>query len=141
MTQVVVVVLLAGGGTFMFLAALGIVRMPDLYMRLSACTKAATLGVTMTLIGCALYFDDVGVASRAIATILFVFLTAPVAGHMIGRAAYLANTPLWENTKIDELRGRYDLARDVLHSRSPSDPPDDGTDSHVIRPGAPPSGL
>lgn len=139
MTQVLVLVTLTGGGVFMFLAALGIVRLPDLYMRLSACTKAATLGVALTLIGSALHFDDIGVTSRAVATILFVFLTAPVAGHMIGRAAYLANTPLWENTTIDELRGRYDLTNDVLHSRSPSPPPEEGAGSHPPPPGLPPA--
>lgn len=127
MTNVAILVLLTTGATFMFLAALGIVKMPDLFMRLSACTKSATLGVSMTLVGTMLYFDDTGVTSRAIATILFVFLTAPIQGHMIGRAAYLANTPLWKNTTIDELKGRYDLKREILHSQppAPSKPEDD----------------
>lgn len=122
MTNVVVMTLLAIGAVFMFLAAVGIVRLPDVFMRLSACTKAATFGLSATLIGTAVFFDDVGITARVVATILFVFLTAPVAGHMIGRAAYLAKTPLWENTKIDEFRGRYDLDTETLHSPPPESP-------------------
>lgn len=118
-----VMLLMAMGALFMFLAALGILRMPDLYMRVSACTKAATFGVAGVLLGASVFFDSVGVTSRAVATVLFVLLTSPVAGHMIGRAAYLAGTPLWKNTMVDELEGRYDIQAETLKS----DPPGPGS--------------
>ncbi len=136
MTELAVMVLLATGAAFMFLAALGLVRMPDLYMRVSACTKAATLGVSATMVGTLLFFDDVGVSSRAAAIILFVLLTGPVAGHMIGRAAYLSNAPLWKHSVIDELRGRYDRKTETLHS-APLDTPET---PHTASPNAPEAG-
>ena len=114
--DIAVMVLIGTGTLFMFLAGVGIVRMPDIFMRISACTKAATLGVMAVLIGAAIYFGDIGVASRAVATMLFVLLTAPVGAHMIGRSAYMADTSLWEHTVTDELKGRYNLKDGNLSS-------------------------
>lgn len=119
-----VMILTGTGALFMFLAGVGIVRMPDIFMRISACTKAATLGVMVVLIAAALYFGDIGVASRAMATMLFVLLTAPVGAHMIGRSAYMADVSLWKHTVTDELKGRYDLKEGVLHS-----PPDETSEN------------
>lgn len=123
MAIVVGVLMLLGAG-MTFLAAVGLLRMPDLYLRASAGTKATTLGVAATLLATALFFDDLGVTSRSVAIILFVFLTAPVAAHMIGRAAYLSNTPMWRHSVVDELKGRYDHPNRILHS-----PPEDQNDS------------
>ncbi len=96
------------GATFLLLAALGIVRMPDLLTRMQPATKAATLGAACTLGAAALHFNDLGVTTRAMATILFFFLTAPVTAHLIGRASYFVGTPLWEGSVVDELRDNYD---------------------------------
>ncbi|MDP8305348.1 MAG: monovalent cation/H(+) antiporter subunit G [Candidatus Chlorobium antarcticum] len=96
--------LLLMGSLFILLSAVGILRMPDLYTRMSATTKASTLGIGLVLIGTILYWQDFGIASRAIAIIVFLFLTAPVAAHVIGRAAYLGKVPLWEKTHIDEFK-------------------------------------
>lgn len=108
MTEVVVSALLLIGGLFMLLAAVGIVRMPDLYMRIGTSTKASTLGLTCILTAVAVHFAEMAVSTRAVAAVVFVFLTAPVAAHMIGRAAYVVGVPLWERTIVDELRGRDD---------------------------------
>lgn len=116
MQEVVTAVLILIGTAFMFVAGIGIVRMPDLYTRMSATTKVATLGVGSALLAVAVYFNELGVTSRALATIAFVFLTAPVAAHMIGRAAYFTGVPLWEGTVLDELRGHYDLRTHQLES-------------------------
>ena len=110
MSIIIVSILLILGTLFMILASVGVLRMPDLLMRLSSTTKAATLGSALTLISAAIYFHDIAITSRVIATILFVLLTAPISAHMIGRAAYFNNVPLWKNTKIDELKGHYDLS-------------------------------
>jgi len=96
------------GAAFLLLAAIGIVRMPDLFTRMQAATKAATLGVSCIMLSVALHFGELGVVTRALLAIAFFFLTAPVAAHMIGRAAYFVGVPLWEGTLRDELRGRYD---------------------------------
>ena len=66
------------------------------------------------LLGAAIYFNELGVASRAIATIFFILFTAPVAAHMMGRAAYFNGVPLWDGTRYDELKGRYDIKTHTL---------------------------
>jgi multicomponent Na+:H+ antiporter subunit G len=104
------------GATLMFPAALGILRLPDIYMRISAATKAATLGAGCLLLAVAVHFQEPGVTSRAIAVIIFIFLTAPVGAHMLGRAAYLNNAALWPKTRVDELDGRYNRQTHALSS-------------------------
>lgn len=116
MREILSAILLLIGAVFMFVAGIGILRMPDLYTRMSATTKVATLGVGSTLLAAAVYFGELGITSRALATIAFVFLTAPVAAHMIGRAAYFGDVPLWSGTVVDELSGHYDLQTHALES-------------------------
>ena len=111
-----VLLLLLTGALFLLLAAAGAVRMPDLFTRMQAATKAATLGVGCTLLAVALYVNNFAVTVRALLVIAFIFLTAPVAAHMIGRAAYFIGVPLWQGTKIDELHGRYDPHTHLLLS-------------------------
>jgi multicomponent Na+:H+ antiporter subunit G len=96
------------GALLMFIAALGVARMPDLFTRMHSSTKSATLGVGLIMLGAAFYFGEFGMTMRAMAIIVFMFLTAPVASHMLGRAAYFAGVPLWEGTLSDALRGHYD---------------------------------
>ena len=95
------------GAFFILMAGLGLVRMPDLFLRMSASTKAATLGVGCTLLGVAFYFGDFTTFIRAGAIIIFLLLTAPVAAHLLGRAAYQDGVPLWEGTRFDDLRRHY----------------------------------
>lgn len=96
-------VLLVLGAAFMLLAGVGLVRLPDLYLRMSATSKAATLGASLVLLGAALHFGTAAVAGRATVIVAFLFLTAPVAAHAIGRAGYRRGSPLWEGTMADEL--------------------------------------
>lgn len=97
----------------MLIAALGLLRLPDLYTRMHAVTKAGTLGVGLVLIGAAVSFGDVSVTTRAVVALLFVLLTAPVSGHVIGRAGYVGGVSLWENTRFDQWQADYDqLARE-----------------------------
>ena len=96
--------LLVFGGAWMLIAALGVLRMPDLFSRMQASAKAGTLGVGVLVLSVAIHFGDLEVSSRAALIIAFFFLTAPVAAHMIARAAYLIGVPLWRGTQRDELR-------------------------------------
>ena len=116
MSEIIMTALLLIGGAFLLLAAIGIIRMPDLYSRIQAATKAATLGVGCIILALAFHFEDLGITVRALLVIAFLFLTQPVAAHMIGRAAYFVGVPLWEHTIMDELRGRYDAATHSLES-------------------------
>jgi multicomponent Na+:H+ antiporter subunit G len=88
--------LLVIGTVFLLAAAIGVLRMPDLFTRMQAATKAATLGISCVLFAVALHMNDLGVAVRAFFTVVFFFLTAPVAAHMIARAAYFVGVPLWK---------------------------------------------
>jgi multicomponent Na+:H+ antiporter subunit G len=110
MNDIVVAALIVIGGGFMLLAGIGILRMPDVFMRMQAATKAATLGAGCMLLAVAVHFGELTVVARALLVIAFVFLTAPVAAHMIARAAYSVGTPLWEGTIADELRDQQHLA-------------------------------
>jgi multicomponent Na+:H+ antiporter subunit G len=95
--------LLLLGATFVLLAAVGVVRMPDVFTRMQAATKAASLGAICMLLGVAVFFGQLDVTVRAVLIVGFVFLTAPVSAHMIARAAYAAGVPLWAGTHLDEL--------------------------------------
>jgi multicomponent Na+:H+ antiporter subunit G len=107
MMEILIGFLMVTGAFFMFVAGLGLVRMPDLFLRMSCSTKAGTIGVGALLLALAIHFADFSVATRAVATIGFIFLTAPVSSHRIGRIAYLVGVPLWEKTIADEFKDVY----------------------------------
>lgn len=109
MSEILITVLLLVGASFLLLASVGIIRMPDLYSRLQAAAKASTLGAGCVVIALALHFSNFEISIRALLVVGFLFLTAPVAAHVIARAAYFIGVPMWENTLIDELHGHYDL--------------------------------
>lgn len=106
--QGIVAILVIGGSLFGLIAAIGVVRLPDILVRIHASTKAGTLGAGMILLAVAVFFREGDIAARAVAGIGFLVLTAPVAAHMIARASYFAGVPLWKQTVLDELRERYD---------------------------------
>lgn len=125
MIHVLVILLLATGTTFTLVAAIGVLRMPDVYMRLQVSTKGATLGVGSLLLAVPLFFTDLEVAVRALLIVIFIFLTTPISGHMLARAAYIVGVPLSERAVVDELEGRYDRATQELASP----PRDDSSDA------------
>jgi multicomponent Na+:H+ antiporter subunit G len=102
------VIMMVAGVFFIVIAGVGLLRMPDLFLRMSTATKASTLGLGLILLGTAVFYWELGITSRAIATSIFVLLTAPVSAHMIGRAAYSDGVPLWEKTKQDDLKEYYE---------------------------------
>ena len=102
MNDIVTIVLLITGTAFALLASIAVVRMPDLYTRMHGATKSATLGVGCTILAAAIRFADMETATVAILVIGFLFLTAPIAAHMIGRAAHRQQVPKWSGTVVDE---------------------------------------
>ncbi len=114
MTDLIIGILATLGAIFILLAAIGIIRMPDLYLRISVTTKAATLGVGLILVCLSLYFHNLPVGSRVVAIIFFVFLTAPISAHLIGGAAYFIGIPLWKKSLVDHLKGKYDKKKHRL---------------------------
>jgi multicomponent Na+:H+ antiporter subunit G len=94
------------GSILTVISALGIFRLPDVYTRNHAASKTSTLGVTLVLLGTFLYFwiakDHFN--SRILLAIFFIFMTAPVAGHLISRAAYNTGVKLWDKSVRDDLK-------------------------------------
>lgn len=103
------------GALFTLLAAIGVLRMPDLYLRMSASTKAATMGVGFILTAAIIEFNELAITMRATAAIVFVYITAPVAAHMIGRSGYILGVTLWNKTVHDDLKGHYYTTRSGEH--------------------------
>ncbi|EZP61004.1 monovalent cation/H(+) antiporter subunit G [Exiguobacterium acetylicum] len=101
---IVAVFALLGMG-FSLVTALGLIRLPDVYTRAHAASKSATLGVMSILIGVIIYFvtEDGFFSSRVVLGILFVLITAPIGGHLIARAAYYSDVPLWKSSVRDDL--------------------------------------
>ena len=114
--DVVVMVLMFSGAIFMALAGLGMLRMPDLFLRMSSSAKAGTLGAGLILLGAAIHFNNFSIYTRTFAIIVFLLLTAPVATHMIGRAAYFDGVPLWKGTVQDDLQGHYRVSTHTLET-------------------------
>ena len=86
MLEIAAGILVLVGAGFTLVAAIGILRLGDLLTRMHASTKAGTLGSALVLTAVAVVFAEIGTTSKAIAAILFLLLTAPIAAHMIGRA-------------------------------------------------------
>lgn len=104
MMQGLIVALVLAGAFFMVVAALGVLRMPDLFTRMHAATKAGTVGASLLLIAVAVAFGTTSVTMRCLGIIVFLCLTAPVVAHIVGRAAYFsAGIRLWSGTSIIEV--------------------------------------
>jgi multicomponent Na+:H+ antiporter subunit G len=71
-----------------------------------AATKGSAFGVVLMMLGVALHFRDSWVTTEALLVIVFIFMTAPIAGYVIARAAHTLRTPMAKETVIDELMER-----------------------------------
>jgi multicomponent Na+:H+ antiporter subunit G len=122
-TEIVAGVLLLVGSGFVLVSAIGVIRFPDVYMRLHAATKAGTLGAGIVLAAAAVLFGALGVTVKAMVVFVFLLLTAPVAAHVLGRASYYDGTEKWSRTELDELAGRYDAAGGGIGGEPEADAP------------------
>jgi multicomponent Na+:H+ antiporter subunit G len=101
------------GSIFILLASIGILKLPDLYIRMSATTKAASLGVGTILLGTCFHYLEVGIIVRTLIIIIFIFLTAPIAAHVIGRAAYRKGIKM-KKSIINEVEDKYNPENNTL---------------------------
>jgi multicomponent Na+:H+ antiporter subunit G len=110
LVQIVVALLLIPGCLLALIAAVGLHRFPDLFCRMHAATKPATLGLLFIALGVGIAFPVPGSFVKLLLVVVLQFLTAPVAAHMVGRAAYASGIEMSERTVMDEL-GRDERAR------------------------------
>lgn len=97
-------ILIIVGSFFALVAAIGLVRFPDVYSRMHAASKAGTVGSGLMLIALAVVAGDFATTLRAVAGVVFLLLTAPIAAHLLARASYKAGYKLWSGTVIDEMK-------------------------------------
>lgn len=90
------------GATLALLAGVGVLRMPDVFTRMQASTKASTLGLGCLLVALAVRYPETAIVVRAAAIGAFMMLTTAVAAHVIARAAARSGAPLWKGTLVDE---------------------------------------
>jgi multicomponent Na+:H+ antiporter subunit G len=94
------------GAFFLFSAGVGVLRMPDVFTRIQAGTKASTLGNILVLAGLGLHHPDWALKLLIIA--YFVLLTNPLGSHALSRAAHSIRTPMAATTVVDALRDDSD---------------------------------
>lgn len=100
-----IVIFISVGVFFILVTAIGLIRLPDVYSRAHAASKSATLGVMAILIGVFLHFwlIEGNFNPRIILGIVFLFITGPVGGHMMAKAAYFSGVPLAKETVRDDM--------------------------------------
>ena len=101
--DVVAGTLMTVGVLLALIAGIGLQRFPDVFARMHAATKPATLGVALVLIGAALRMPDTGAVAKLLLVVVLQFITAPLGSHLVGRATYRAGTELSDQTAVDEL--------------------------------------
>jgi len=94
--------LFIAGASLGLLASVGVLRMPDVFTRMQASTKASTLGLGCLLAGVAVRNPELTFVVRAASIAAFMLLTTAVGAHVIARAAARSGAPIWEGTIVDE---------------------------------------
>lgn len=95
--------MLVVGAVFSLVAAVGIVRLPDLYTRMHSASKAGTVGSGLPLLAIALVSFDGAVILRALLGIVFFMLTAPISAHLLARASYIAGYRPQLGFRVDDI--------------------------------------
>lgn len=110
-----IIISLALGTFFIVVTGIGLIRFPDTYIRAHAASKSATLGIMFILIGVFIYFWSIeGTYNpRLLLGILFLFITGPVGGHLMARAAYFSGVKPWKGTVRDDLKKEYERKKSL----------------------------
>jgi len=93
------------GSLLALIAAIGIVRLPDVLTRMHSATKPQVLGLLVILLGLALRLRDPGTLGLLALVALFQLVTSPIASHMVGRAAFRGGQVRRDLLFVDELSG------------------------------------
>ena len=101
--ELLVAAFLIFGSMVALLSAIGLLRFGDVYLRMHASTKAATLGIGFIMLGTALYFGETLITIKLVALLAIYFFTSPTGTQVLARAAHISGTPMVKETWIDEL--------------------------------------
>ncbi|TKT82526.1 monovalent cation/H(+) antiporter subunit G [Aquamicrobium sp. LC103] len=96
---------LVGGAAICLIASVGVLRLPDFFLRMHAATEAGVAGCGLVLIGVGFAYPSVDMWIKIAIAVVFLLLTTPIAGHLLARAGYVAGVPLWGGTVDDQLKG------------------------------------
>lgn len=107
MENYIVLFFLVIGTLFIFIASVGLLKMPDVYLRMSASTIAGTFGVASMLIAVAIFFGGLSLVLHVVGVIVFLILTVPVGAHMLGRTSHIIGLKMWDKTVSDDMEGKY----------------------------------
>jgi len=101
MIEWIISILLLIGGCFILVGSIGLVKMPDFFMRLHGPTKATTLGMAALLTAAMVFFSttQAGLSLKEILISLFLLLTAPISGYMMIKSAIHHKLDSIERTK------------------------------------------
>lgn len=99
--EIVVSLCLLVGASFALIGSIGLIRLPDFYMRLHGPTKASTLGVGGMVMGSLIFFSSrgEGLSLHEILIAMFLFITAPISAHIVAKAALHLQLPAVERTR------------------------------------------
>jgi len=109
MTDIIGLVFIAVGIIFDFFGCLGLVRLPDVYNRLQASTKAVTFGTCSIMFGTFLMVGFTSAGVKCLLCIMFILLTAPVSAHALARGAHRSGAELCKESVVDEYKEDKDL--------------------------------
>ena len=98
--QIIGIIIISIGTTFLFLGSLGILRLPDVYNRLQAGTKCTTLGAFLTIIGIGIIQSDW--LSKTLVIAIFILITNPISNHALGRASRKSGVSLCDRSVVDK---------------------------------------
>jgi multicomponent Na+:H+ antiporter subunit G len=115
MNDLIAAVLILAGASLMLVAAIGVLRLPDVLCRSHAVAKALTLGIFLLLLGMWVFHGDNQAAFKILLAILFQVITIPVASHLVGLLSYQKNLPRWRHRPIDDHRAAQGNSSDPLN--------------------------
>ena len=99
------------GAVFLFLGAVGILRMPDLYTRIQAGTKASTLGAMSLILGVGFLQPDWMV--KTIIIVIFIGLSNPLSSHALARGSHKSGLMPYTKKDIDAYQEEEIKAEEV----------------------------
>lgn len=101
MVDLLAATLLAFGVVLTLIATVGLQRFDDVFARMHAATKPATLGLLLVVLAAMLRATDAGAVVKLAIVIVFQFITAPIGMHLLSRAVFRGGGDLGERTRLD----------------------------------------